>query len=116
MVNASNDMADDINKELLKQIDQLSNAQNMVNDTKSDMQRARELIRYFGAELVKDKFIMILVILIVLVVLVVVIVKISDKFSGNTPSDDLIPQDLILKPYAPTNTTAAMMYEYAKFL
>ena len=97
-VNDSNNIADDINTELIKQIEQLTNATNMVKDTKTDIQRANEYIRFFAAEVKKDKFLMIMISLVILVILTIVVIKVLGVHVGGGAAQQSFPNaDIIIK-------------------
>jgi SNARE protein len=85
MVNEANVMADDINLELDKQIEQLQRTTNTVKETQVIIKRANEYIKYFAKQLYTDKILMCLMLLIVIAIVVVVGLKIAGK-------GDSIPQ------------------------
>ena len=87
-VNASNQIADEISLELHKQLEQIENSTKTVTDTRSDVKKANEYIRYFAKELYTDKFIMLLMILCLIAILVIIILKIVNGDS-DTPTDTL---------------------------
>jgi len=75
-VNASNQIADDITLELHRQLEQIENTVKTVADTRSNIKKANEYIRYFAKELYTDKFIMCLMTLCLLAVLVIIVLKV----------------------------------------
>jgi hypothetical protein len=98
MVNQSNSLADDINTELLRQIEQLGKAQNNLKDTKSDLARANEYIKYFAKQLITDKFITCMIFLCVIALVGIIVVKYTGiTVGGDDPTPKDVPQDIILK-------------------
>ena len=58
VVEQGNRLADDINLELDKQIEQLDRMEQTVKDTQSILKRANKMIRYFARQIYTDKIIM----------------------------------------------------------
>ena len=75
VVEQGNRLADDINLELDKQIEQLDRMEQTVKDTQSILKRANKMIRYFARQIYTDKIIMGLICCIVLAIVVIVIVS-----------------------------------------
>ena len=75
VVEQGNRLADEINLELDKQIEQLDRMEQTVKDTQSVLKRANQLIRYFFRQVYTDKIIMGLICCIVLAIVVIVIVS-----------------------------------------
>jgi len=75
VVEQGNRLADDINLELDKQIEQLDRMEQTVKDTQSILKRANKMIRYFARQIYTDKIIMGLICCIVLAIIIIVIVS-----------------------------------------
>lgn len=75
VVEQGNQLADQINLELDKQIEQLDRMEQTVKDTQSVLKRANQLIRYFARQVYTDKIIMGLICCIVLAIVIIVIVS-----------------------------------------
>ena len=86
-VDVTNRLADDINKELDEQIEQLDRMFNTVKDTQTVLKRAQVTIRYFTRAVATDKCLMGLICLIFVALLVVVILSIMGKGNFSTPKD-----------------------------
>ena len=69
VVEQGNRLADDINLELDKQIEQLDRMEQTVKDTQSILKRANKMIRYFARQIYTDKIIMGLICCIVLAII-----------------------------------------------
>lgn len=75
VVEQGNRLADEINLELDKQIEQLDRMENTVKETQSVLKRANNLIRYFARQVYTDKIIMGLICCIILAIVIIVIVS-----------------------------------------
>lgn len=88
-VNASNQIADEIALELHKQLEQIENSTKTVTDTRSEVKKANEYLRYFAKELYADKFIMCLMILCMIAILVIIVLKFVNGSSDS--NNDTLP-------------------------
>ena len=79
VVEQGNQLADQINLELDKQIEQLDRMEQTVKDTQSILKRANNLIRYFARQIYTDKIIMGLICLVVVAILVLIILSAMGK-------------------------------------
>ena len=89
VVEQGNQLADQINLELDKQIEQLDRMEQTVKDTQSILKRANNLIRYFARQIYTDKIIMGMICLIILAILVLVILSAMGK-GGNLNLPDFL--------------------------
>jgi len=87
VVEQGNQLADEINLELDKQIEQLDRMEQTVKDTQSILKRANVLIRYFFRQIYTDKIIMGLICLIVVAIVAIIIASAMGygKGSFNVP-------------------------------
>ena len=90
MVNGANSMADDINVELDRQIDQLNGIQNTVKETQVIIQRANEYIKYFAKQLYTDKILMCLMLLVTIGIVVIIVLKVTGTASTTGIGTDSI--------------------------
>jgi len=94
LVKASNQIADEISLELFRQLEQLENTTAAVKDTKSEVNKANQYIKYFAKEMYTDKIIMGLILLCILAVVSIIVLKLTGGKSGTTdsgkPIDDTI--------------------------
>lgn len=88
VIEKGNQLADEINLELDKQIEQLDRMEQTVKDTQSILKRANILIRYFARQIYTDKIIMGLICCVILAVIVIIIVSSLGYGGGsfNVPS------------------------------
>lgn len=89
VVEQGNQLADQINLELDKQIEQLDRMEQTVKDTQSILKRANNLIRYFARQVYTDKIIMGMICLIILAILVLIILSAMGK-GGNLNVPDFL--------------------------
>lgn len=75
VVEQGNKLADEINLELDKQIEQLDRMENTGKEIQSVVKRANVLIRYFARQIYTDKIIMGLICCIILAIVIIVIVS-----------------------------------------
>lgn len=75
VVEQGNRLADEINLELDKQIEQLDRMENTGKEIQSVMKRANVLIRYFARQIYTDKIIMALICCIILAIVIIVIIS-----------------------------------------
>ena len=90
MVNGANTIADDINVELDRQIDQLNGIQNTVKETQVIIQRANEYIKYFAKQLYTDKILMCLMLLVTIGIVVMIVLKVTGTASTTGIGTDSI--------------------------
>ena len=95
LVKASNNIADEISLELFRQLEQLENTTAAIKDTKAEVNKANQVIKYFAKEMYTDKIIMGLIGLCILAVVVILVLKVvgkGDSGAGNNgkPIDDTI--------------------------
>lgn len=105
-VNASNQIADEIALELHRQLEQIENSTKTVADTRSDVKKANEYIRYFAKELYTDKFIMCLMILCLIAILVIIVLKIVNGNSSDSSSNDTLPNSAISQYLRPSGDSS----------
>eukprot|EP01016_Furgasonia_blochmanni_P051680 TRINITY_DN8164_c0_g1_i1.p1 TRINITY_DN8164_c0_g1~~TRINITY_DN8164_c0_g1_i1.p1 ORF type:complete len:311 (+),score=67.27 TRINITY_DN8164_c0_g1_i1:3-935(+) len=96
-VNEGNALADDVQRELAMQEEQIARMTNTVKDTQSILKRTDQLIRYFGRQVMTDKLLMCLLALIVIAIVTIIILKILGKGSG-TNLDQVEKKKLIQEP------------------
>ena len=96
-VEASSQIADEVTLELYRQIEKLDSTTNTLKETRGDIKKANVYIRYFKAELYKDKIIMSLIVLCLLAIVVIIILKIKNGLSSstNTSTDDVETDTLV---------------------
>jgi len=80
-------IADDITLELHRQLEQLDNTTKVVKDTRSDIKKANEYIRYFAKQLYTDKFIMCLIILCMIACLAIIVLKVGGVITAGSDDD-----------------------------
>lgn len=94
MVHQADNIADNIAIDLDHQMNQLEKALITVKDTRSEIKTANGYIRFFAAELVKDKLWKWLLVLLIIVAVCVIVVKaLHLGSSGATPDDTLNGDD-----------------------
>ena len=77
-----NEQANDINKKLDEQIEQLDRIHGTLKDTQSVLKRTKVMIRYFGRALYTDKIIMGLCFLVIVAIIVCLFVAAFNKDDG----------------------------------
>lgn len=89
-VEQGNELADQINLELDRQIEQLDRMYNTVKDTQSILKRTQHLIRYFARQIYTDKLLMCLICLIFIAIVVIIILSATGNNNGNFNVPDIV--------------------------